>query len=420
MAITGLLLTCVLFGLVWQTFGLLNRSRRRRRRLAARRRRRLAFYFSQEQEWNAVATILVSDIFASTLQRRYVWARTRSQVFANSIATWDDSEWKRNFRVSRETFQYLCTVLQPHVRHTSAIREVISVEKRVAITLWRLGTNIEYRTISHLFGVGLSSACIIVHEVCKAIVDVLLAKYIKIPSGNQALEVVKGFEDRWDFPQCFGSIDGSHIPILPPANDARDYYNRKGFHSVVIQALVDHQHRFMNVNVGWPGSVHDARILSNSEVFEKGESGTLTPNFIRTFGGVPVPVVIIGDPAYPLLPWLIKPYPGVGLGAKKTKFNNRLSRARVVVECAFGRLKGRWRSLLKRNDVRVDHITNLVTACCILHNLCEIHQDSFDEQWLDEEVQASAHPMSTSAAIIPSSSTGTVIRDALCDYIDNN
>jgi hypothetical protein len=117
--------------------------------LAARKRRRLAFYFSQEQELNAVATIHVSDIFASTLQRRYVWARTRSQAFANSVGMWDDSEWKRNFRVSRETFRYLCTVLQHHMQHTSAIREVISVEKRVAITLWRLGTNIEYRTMRY-------------------------------------------------------------------------------------------------------------------------------------------------------------------------------------------------------------------------------------------------------------------------------
>lgn len=105
--------------------------------------------------------------------------------------------------------------------------------------------------------------------------DVLLATYIKIPSGNQALEVVKGFEDRCDFPQCFGSIDGPHTPILPPVNDARDYYNRKGFHSIVIQALVDHQHRFMNINVGWPGSVHDARILSNSEVLKKENLGHL-------------------------------------------------------------------------------------------------------------------------------------------------
>ena len=37
--------------------------------------------------------------------------------------------------------------------------------------------------------------------------------------------------------------------------------------------------------------------------------------------GVPAPVVTLGDPAYPLLPWLMKPYPGVGLSAKHRKFN---------------------------------------------------------------------------------------------------
>ena len=82
------------------------------------------------------------------------------------------------------------------------------------------------------------------------------------------------------FPQCFGAIDGTHIPILPPADYARDYYNRKEFYSIVVQALVDHQYRFLNLHVGWPGSVHDARILSNSEVFEKGKSGALTANSI--------------------------------------------------------------------------------------------------------------------------------------------
>ena len=89
----------------------------------------------------------------------------------------------------------------------------------------------------------------------------------------------------------------------------------------MLQALVDHQYRFFNVYVGWPGSVHDARILSNSEVYQKGESGTLVPSHIRTLDGIPVPVVILGDPAYPLLPWLLKPYQGVDLSDKQKKFN---------------------------------------------------------------------------------------------------
>ena len=67
----------------------------------------------------------------------------------------------------------------------------------------------------------------------------------------------------------------------------------------------------------------------------------------HTICRVPISVVILGDPAYTLLPWLMKAYPGVGLSAKQTKFNRRLSRAHVVGECAFGRLKGHWRSLLK-------------------------------------------------------------------------
>ena len=103
----------------------------------------------------------------------------------------------------------------------------------------------KYRTISHLFGVGISTPCSIVHEVCKAIVDSLLEKYINIPPGNAAMDVVRGFEEKWGFPQYFLAVDGSHIPTTP------------------LHALVDHENRFMNVNVGWPGSVHDARIFSS-------------------------------------------------------------------------------------------------------------------------------------------------------------
>ena len=71
------------------------------------------------------------------------------------------------------------------------------------------------------------------------------------------------------------------------------------------------------------------------------------PAHVHTICEVPVSVVILGNPAYTLLPWLMKAYPGVGLSAKHTKFNRRLNRACVVVECAFGTLKGCWRLLLK-------------------------------------------------------------------------
>jgi hypothetical protein len=100
------------------------------------------------------------------------------------------------------------------------------------------------------------------HEVCEAIVTVLGGTYIRVPQGNDIEKVVDGFISRWQFPQCAGAVDGTHIPTIAPAENHTNYFNRKGFHSIVIQALVDHQYRFMDIYIGWPGSVHDARINS--------------------------------------------------------------------------------------------------------------------------------------------------------------
>ena len=67
---------------------------------------------------------------------------------------------------------------------------------------------------------------------------------------------------------------------------------------------------------------------------------------------------------------------------KKT-FNYSLSKARVVVEHTYRRLKGRWRCLLKSLDVDVSDNPTLIVACCVLHNIFEVYGDSFDE-WLEE------------------------------------
>ena len=422
MATVEMVMMFLYIGLLWLRQQQRKRSIRARRRIIGMRRRIAAFRVNQERDMmNFLAVIATNQMTLSTMQHRSLWMRRRSSEFMEIANQWDDLQWKKNFRVSKPTFVYLCNELRTSLQRSDTVRASVSVEKRVAIALWRLGTNIEYRSLSNLVGVGASTACIIVHEVCDAIVRTLLKKYIYIPVGNEAIEIVEGFKEKWGFPQCFGAIDGSHIPILPPENNPRDYYNRKGFHSVVLQALVDHEYRFMNVYVGWPGSVHDARILSNSTVFDRGQAGTLVPNSVKVIGGVPVPVGILGDPAYPLLPWLVKTYPGIGLSDKQKKFNQRHCRARVVVECAFGRLKGRWRSLLKRYDSKVEFLSTHVTACCILHNVCEVHKDTFNEHWLDDTVQQSSNFTSaSSSSTLPSSATAIGIRNALCEYFESH
>ena len=304
------------------------------------------------------------------------------------LETFDTRDWVENFRMKRETFDYLCDKLRPSIiRQDTQFRTAISVEQRVAITVWCLATPCEYRTVAHLFGVARSTVCEIVQDTCRAIVRILLETYIRFPTGDALKRVIDGFEDKWGYPQCVGAIDGSHIPIAAPELNHTDYYNRKGWYSMLLQAVVDQDYLFRDICVGWAGSVHDARVFVNSLIYKRiTEDGLLSDAQSRTLGGKEVPACIIGDSAYPINTWLMKPFADTSsLSPQQKHFNYRLSRARTVVEIAFARLKARWRRLLKRNDMHTEHIPTVISACCILHNLCEVHGESFNDVWLLEE-----------------------------------
>lgn len=69
---------------------------------------------------------------------------------------------------------------------------------------------------------------------------------------------------------------------------------------------------------------------------------------------------------------------------EEDSFNAYLNSARVRVEIAFGRLKGRWRRLQKAIDMRVSFVPKLVGAACVLHNIVETMEDNYQPQWNTE------------------------------------
>ena len=93
-------------------------------------------------------------------------------------------------------------------------------------------------------------------------------------------------------------------------------------------------------------------------------------------------------------PYAINPH----TTAEQQNFNYHQSRTRMVVENAFGRLKGRWRCLLKRLDMQVDNAKTAVGACVVLHNICEMFGDHCLEDWeqtsLNEDQFLSAQTLS--------------------------
>ena len=165
----------------------------------------------------------------------------------------------------------------------------------------------------------------------------------------------------------------------------------------------------------WPGKVHDALVLANSTLYTVANF----PPATRRLCGVDVPLVILGDPAYPLLPWLMKPYVEHNhTSADQKLFNYRESRARMVVENSFGRLKGRWRCLLKRLDVKLESVAAIVAACTVLHNMCEMYGDIAKWNGLVTTPPVPyLHLLNLAPPHIHCSCAGSVIRNVIKDYL---
>ena len=85
------------------------------------------------------------------IERRF-WAKPISASFFNDIVPgWNDSDFRGNFCVSHATFAYLVNEVQTTPNKHELLRSSIPVYHHIAISLWRLVTHVEYRTISHLW-----------------------------------------------------------------------------------------------------------------------------------------------------------------------------------------------------------------------------------------------------------------------------
>ncbi|XP_062608040.1 uncharacterized protein LOC134269867 [Saccostrea cucullata] len=121
--------------------------------------------------------------------------------------------------------------------------------------------------------------------------------------------------------------------------------------------------------VGWPGCTHDSRVFRNSPIYEELENAMLNPN-----------IFIIGDSAYPLKPYLITPFRDNGrLTAAQRHFNRKLSTSRQTVERGIGLLKCRFRRLTSLPCFDVERTCKAITACCVLHNICILSNDSVND-----------------------------------------
>ena len=317
------------------------------------------------------AAIMMMAYFLFGSNERVVWKFDRPTGYVSQflLGSYSARMFQDRLRVSRPTFTYLCHLLGPFLsKKDTKFRTCIPLEVQIAITLHRLGSGDALHTLADLYGISKPSASIIVRKTCEGIKRLLRPLVFQRPTLGRMKQIATEFESLHGIPYILGAIDGSHIPIIAPSIDPASYYCRKRFYSVLLQGVVDYQCKFWDYDFGWAGSIHDWSLFQKSEIGK------------RTMSGAFLPYKFIGDAAYPMRPWFYSPFKGekMGLSKEKQYWNFIQSSTRMAVERAFGILKGRWRMLLKRIDMPLQNIPDIITACLCLHNLCIIHGDEFD------------------------------------------
>nr|XP_034194023.1 protein ALP1-like [Osmia lignaria] len=196
--------------------------------------------------------------------------------------------------------------------------------------------------------------------------------FFQIPQNEDEWKIVtKDYNEKWNFPNCVGAMDEKHVSIQAPLNSGTEFFNYKGFFSIVLSAVVDANYNFIYCNVGCQGRISDGGVFQNSKFNE-----LLTNIKMKLPGDCALPgrtrespFVFLGDDAFPLTRNIMKPYPGVHAKLSKNRiFNYRLSRARRISENVFGIISSVFRVFRKPLLLEPDTATKVVLAAVYLHN----------------------------------------------------
>ncbi|KAM4810584.1 uncharacterized protein WCC33_019296 [Rhinophrynus dorsalis] len=317
------------------------------------------------------------------------------------------SDWLDRFRMSKDTFIYLCDQLRSRLR-----RPGLSPEQKLGIALWRLSSRTQCPLLRTKLGVSRKVVYKCVKEVCQAVITVLKPIYLH-PPGLQALgDKARIFNARWGFPHCVGALGTLRIPLTTHARN-----NDLSF--LVLHSVVDGQGLLWEACASFPGGMGITAILENSFLWEMAREGRLQAAPKDTFLGKAQNYFLLGDASYPLQDWLLTPYPqGCWQNQQRARFNLRLERARSVAEIALLRLRARWQCLLA--PLGYNLVPTLALACCVLHNMCETHEQRFDPRWL-EGVETEESPCTLSPLFCSPHADARAewLRDMVCGYFES-
>ncbi|XP_051150551.1 protein ALP1-like [Andrographis paniculata] len=284
-----------------------------------------------------------------------------------------DLRWPQFFNLSKPSFTLLLRLLTPSLSSSSL--HPLPPNAALAATLFRLSHAASFSSVARRFSLDSPTACRAFYSVCKAIVENLGHLFEFSSDINR---IVVGFG--WiSLPNCCGVLGIQSFELESPMA-AKD--------SLLVQALVDSEGRFLDVSAGWPGATKPDNVLKRSKLYrgiEESKEYMIGPSY-ELNSGMSIPQYILGNSCYPLLPWLLTPYsnPNSSSSSSEMVFNRVHRRGIEIAGKAFSKVKKRWNLVAKKWKGQVEAFPFVIVACCLLHNFLIKCSEVFPED--DDEI----------------------------------
>jgi hypothetical protein len=300
-----------------------------------------------------------------------------------------DTHFRRQFRMNRNTFTKLCIAISTTVGENTFRPEQTFLSTSNAASLFNRGGLIpgeiktaisirilaggSYLDLMPLFDVSVASIYTIFNEFLDWVLmtfEFPLPRYLHNKNWRALRAIAEPFSygSNGVFNGIIGAIDGLAVRIRSPqlseVSDPGNYYCRKGFFALNVQAICDRSKRFLWCYPSNKGSTHDSVAFTNSRLYS-----TLTANAttLEEKG-----FFLLGDSAYNLTPFLLVPYSTDDVNKDASHmydtFNFFLSSSRIYIECAFGELVMRWGILWRTLQFDLGKCQRIISVCMLLHN----------------------------------------------------
>nr|KYP66964.1 Putative nuclease HARBI1 [Cajanus cajan] len=280
------------------------------------------------------------------------------------------------------------------VRATGLVKDAFrsTVEEQVAKFLHIIGHNVKNRSVSFFFHRSGETVSRHFHNVLNAVI-MLEGEMLVQPSGRNVHPYILNNSRFYPyFKDCLGAIDGTHVRVKVGRSDAPRFRGRKDWPTQNVFAACDFDMKFTYVLGGWEGTTSDSRILK--DVLGR-EDPLIIPQGVR---------------------YHLKKYSRRAPQNPRELFNHRHTSLRNVIERTFGVLKKRFPIIASGTEPHYsfDTMTNIVLACCILHNF--LRGVDNDESLLAEvDRELMEQPMDTMPTQAPEDDhrEGSTIWDAI-------